>query len=255
MSAIWLLAATFAVLLVSYVTTRYLHKARRFFIILALVTVGATVLLQGFDEKTVWALIVGAALALLPTATGVLLGVPGARPTMAWLALFIILALGFPEWLADLSYFLHAAGPLMPLLMAEFVRLGRDNLGREIALTRAASRPDRLTVASAQGVELIPIKDILAVLGADDYVELRLIGGRSLLHTARLDGISTQLPANFLRVHRSVIVNLALVKRLERQGDRWRLHLSEGETLPVSRSRQSALHDALDVDPYMAAHA
>ena len=84
------------------------------------------------------------------------------------------------------------------------------------------------------------------MVGADDYAELRLAGGRSLLHAARLDGLATLLPPNFLRVHRSAIANLAHVQRLERDGDRWRLHLIEGAPLPVSRSRQAALREALD---------
>ncbi|WP_419254521.1 LytTR family DNA-binding domain-containing protein [Caulobacter sp. ErkDOM-YI] len=249
MSAIWLLAAAFAVMLVSYVSSRFLPKGRALLIGLALGVVGATALLPGFDIKTVWALILGVALAALPAAAGVHQRVAGARLTLAYLALFLALALGFPEWLADLSFFLLAAGLVLPLLVVELVRLGRDDRGREAALTRAASRPDRLTVASARGVELAPIAEILAVVGADDYVELRMVGGRSLLHAARLDGLSTQLPGNFLRIHRSVIANLAHVQRLERDGDRWRLHLSEGAPLPVSRSRQPALREALDVPP------
>jgi DNA-binding LytR/AlgR family response regulator len=247
MSAIWLLSAAFGVLLVSYVATRFLPRASRLMIGVTLGVVGATALLPGFDIKTVWALILGVALAAVPAAAGVRRRAPGARLTLAYLALFLALALGFPEWLADLSYFLLAAALVLPLLMVEVVRLGRDDRGREAALTRAASRPDRLTVASARGVELVPIAEILAVVGADDYVELRLVGGRSLLHAARLDGLATQLPASFLRVHRSVIANLAQVQRLERDGDRWRLHLSEGAPLPVSRSRQPALREALDV--------
>jgi DNA-binding LytR/AlgR family response regulator len=253
MSAIWVLAAAFAILLVSYVAGRFLPKARNLMIGLAVGVVGATALLPGFDIKTVWALILGVALAALPAAAGVRLRVPGARLTLGYLALFLALALGFPEWLADLSFFLLAAGLVLPLLMVEVVRLGRDDRGREAALTRAASRPDRLTVASARGVELAPIAEILAVVGADDYVELRMAGGRSLLHAARLDGLTTQLPANFLRIHRSVIANLDHVQRLERDGDRWRLHLSEGAPLPVSRSRQPALREALDVPPPVGA--
>lgn len=249
MSAIWLLAAAFAVLLVSYVATRFLPRARGLMIGLALGVVGATALLPGFDFKTVWALILGVALAALPAAAGVWDKRPGARLTLAYLALFLVLALGFPEWLADFSYFLLAAGLVLPLLVVEMVRLGRDDRGREAALTRAASRPDRLTVASARGVELAPLAEILAVVGADDYVELRMAGGRSLLHAARLDGLTTQLPANFLRIHRSVIANLDHVQRLERDGDRWRLHLNEGPPLPVSRSRQPALREALDAPP------
>jgi DNA-binding LytR/AlgR family response regulator len=253
MSAIWLLAAAFAILLVTYVATRFLPKARGLMIGLALGVVGATALLPGFDIKTVWALILGVALAALPAAAGAYRRMPGAWQVLAYLALFLALALGFPEWLADLSYFLLAAGLVLPLLVVEVVRLGRDDRGREAALTRAASQPDRLTVASARGVELAPIAEILAVVGADDYVELRMVGGRSLLHAARLDGLATQLPANFLRVHRSVIANLSHAQRLERDGDRWRLHLSEGAPLPVSRSRQPALREALEVPPRVRA--
>jgi DNA-binding LytR/AlgR family response regulator len=252
MSAIWALAAAFAVLLVTYVAGRFLPRARGLMIGLALGVVGATALLPGFDVKTAWALILGVALAAAPAAAGVRARLPGARLTLAYLALFLALALGFPEWLADFSYFLLAAVLVLPLLMVEVVRLGRDDRGREAALTRAASQPDRLTVASARGVELAPLAEILAVVGADDYVELRMAGGRSLLHAARLDGLTTQLPANFLRIHRSVIANLAHVQRLERDGDRWRLHLCEGPPLPVSRSRQPALREALDAPPPVA---
>jgi DNA-binding LytR/AlgR family response regulator len=252
MSAIWVLAAAFAILLTAYVAARFLPRARSLMVGLALGLVGATALLPGFDIKTVWALILGVALAALPAAAGVRLKMPGARLTLTYLVLFLALALGFPEWLADFSYFLLAAILVLPLLMIEVVRLGRDDRGREAALTRAASRPDRLTVASARGVELVPIADILAVVGADDYVELKLIGGRSLLHAARLDGLKAQLPESFLRIHRSVIANLDQAQRLERDGDRWRLHLSEGAPLPVSRSRLPALREMLDAPPLVA---
>lgn len=251
MSTIWLLAAAFAVLLVSYVSSRFMPRSRGLMTGLALGIVGATALLPGFDTKTAWALILGVALSTLPAMVGVRNRLPGARPTLAYLALFLALALSFPEWLSDISFFLLAAGLLLPLLTVEVVRLGRDDRGREAALTRAASRPDRLTVASARGVELAPIAEILAVVGADDYVELRMVGGRSLLHAARLDGLTAQLPANFLRIHRSVIANLDHAQRLERDGDRWRLQLSEGPPLPVSRSRQPALREALDEPPQL----
>ncbi|WP_204307415.1 hypothetical protein, partial [Enterobacter hormaechei] len=59
--------------------------------------------------KTVWALTVGVALAVVPAGAGARMRIPGARPTLAWLALFLALAFGFPNWLSDLSYFLLAA--------------------------------------------------------------------------------------------------------------------------------------------------
>jgi len=246
MSSIWLLAATFAVLLAAYAAGRFMPRARGRLTALALAATAVSGLVPGFDLKTVLALLSGLLLAGVSAAAGVWRRQPGARPVLAYLVFFLAVAIGFPGWLADLSFFLLAAGLVLPLLMVEVVRLGREDRQREAALVTAASRPDRLTVASARGVELVPIPSILAVIGADDYAELRLVGGRSLLHAERLERLAARLPAQFLRVHRSAIANLVHVRRLDREGDRWRLHLDDDSVLPVSRSRLAALREALD---------
>ena len=116
-----------------------------------------------------------------------------------------------------------------------------------MALVSAASQPDRLTVASARGVDLVPLESIVSAVGADDYVELRLVGGRSMLHAERLDGLAAQLPPNFLRVHRSAIANLAYAHRLEREGRRWRLHFDDESKVSVSLSRLPTLREVLRV--------
>jgi len=248
-SAIWLLAATFATLLVAYAAARFAPRRRNLILGSALVLVPASFLAPGFDEKTGWALVIGVSLAGVAAALGIRRGLSGARPVLAYLAAFVAVVFAAPQWLLDLSFFLLAASLILPLLVADVVRLGRDDRDREAALTRAASRPDRLMVATARGVELTPLKDIVAILGADDYAELRLSGGRSFLHSARLERLETQLPPSFIRIHRSVIANLAHVERLARDGARWRLHMSEGAALPISRSRLPALREALDPPP------
>jgi DNA-binding LytR/AlgR family response regulator len=101
-------------------------------------------------------------------------------------------------------------------------------------------------VASSRGVERVPLSDIVAVVGADDYVELRLTNGRRMLHAARLDRLEQDLPASFLRVHRSVIANLAHVRGFERDGGRGRLLMDEGAPLPISRNRLATVRDTLD---------
>lgn len=245
LTGIWLLAAAFSVLLVSYAASRFFPKARRVLTGVAVMAVGGTLFVPGFDLKTVLALIIGAGLSAGAAVVGVRDRQPGARPSLAWLALFLGVGLLFPQWLLDLSFFLLAACLILPLLMGEVIRLGREDQGREAALTRAAAQPDRLTVASSRGVELVPISDIIAVVGADDYVELRLTGGRCLLHAARLDRLETELPAGFLRVHRSVIANLAFATGYARDGGRWTLFMQDGAILPVSRRRLPALRETL----------
>lgn len=248
LGAIWMLAAAFAILLVAYSLSRFWPGARRPVMGLTLVAVGAAALTPGFDLKTWLTLLAGVAMAAAAAAAGVWARRPGARPTLVYLALFLAVGLLLPDWLLDLSYFLLAAGLVLPLLMTEVIRLGREDQGREAALTRAATRPDRLTVASARGLELVPIVDIAAVVGADDYVELRLAGGRRLLHAARLDRMETELPDGFVRIHRSAIANLAHVQGLTRDAGRWRLILHSGEILPISRTRLPTVRDALE-DP------
>lgn len=243
---IWMLSAAFAVLLVHYVSTRFQPRARRLLLGLTTVAVAATWFAPGFDLKTWLALMAGVGLSGVAAAVGVRRRLPGARPTLAWLAAFLAVGALFPEWLVDLSYFLFAAGLLLPLLMAEVVRLGRDDQAREAALTRAAAAPDCLTVVSAKRVERVPLADIVAVVGADDYVELRLVDGRRLLHAARLDKLEAELPSAFLRSHRSVIVHLLHARALERDGDRARLLMRDGDPLPISRNRLAAVRDALD---------
>jgi DNA-binding LytR/AlgR family response regulator len=243
---IWGLSAAFAVLLVSWVVSRFWPQARRPLIVLAVVAVVATGLAPGFDLKTVLALLIGLGLSAAIAAVAVWRRVPGARLALAYLAAFIAVGFVFPDWLSDLTYFLFAAGLLLPLLMVEVVRLGRDDQAREAALSRAAARPNCLTVASSRGVERVPLVDLVAVVGADDYVELRLTDGRRLLHAARLDRLEAELPATFLRVHRSVIANLSHVRGLERDGGQGRLLMDDGPPLPISRNRLPAVRDALD---------
>ena len=249
LGAIWLLSLTFAVLLASYFAARFAPRRRSILVAAAALLACASYLLPGFDQKTAGALMAGVGVAGVAAGLGARSGLSGARPALAYLAGFVVVAFAAPSWLLDLSFFILAAGLTLPLLVAEVVRLGRDDRDREAALTRAASRPDRLTVATAKGVQLVPLAEIVAVVGADDYVELRLHGHRALLHAARLERLAAQLPPTFLRVHRSAIANLAHVERLERDGSRWRLHLSEGPPLPVSRARLPTVRDALDGAP------
>lgn len=246
MTGIWLLSLTFALLLVAWAASRFLPGWRGRLLGAAAALLPLTWFVPGFDVRTWVVLLIGVGFAAIAALVGVRSRLPGARPALAWLALFLALAIAQPFWLLDMSFFVLAAGLVLPLLVAEVLRLGRDDHEREAALTRAASRPDRLTVASARGVQLVPLAEIVAAVGADDYVELRLSGDRTLLHATRLDRLETQLPADFLRIHRSVIANLTHVRSLERDGGRWRLQMVEGPPLPVSRSRLPALRDALD---------
>lgn len=245
LAAIWLLSATFSILLVHFVARRFQKEGSGRLLILSAASVGLTSLAPGFDAKTVGTLLVGLGLSCLILTLAV--HDVRARWGFAYLMMFIVLALAAPATFVDFSYFLFAASLLLPLLMLEVVRLGRDDQQREEALARAATPSDRIAVVAAGRLELIVISDIVAVTGADDYVELHLCNGRRLLHSARMDQLERQLPANFVRIHRSSIANLAYAEALERNGRRWRLALSGVEPLAISGSRLTGLRALMTV--------
>jgi DNA-binding LytR/AlgR family response regulator len=111
------------------------------------------------------------------------------------------------------------------------------------ALDRALEAPPTaggtsLVVRSSGRIQLAPLAQVASLSGADDYVEVALIDGRRLLHDVRLDDLEKRLPASFVRVHRSHIVNLDHVRGSRRLGGgRHVVELANGSEMPVSRSR------------------
>jgi two-component system, LytTR family, response regulator LytT len=99
-------------------------------------------------------------------------------------------------------------------------------------------REQNLVVRSAGRIDLAPASEIVALSGADDYVEITLADGRRFLHDARLDDLEKRLPAGFVRVHRSHIVNAAHVRTIRTlQGGRRVLDVAGGAEIPISRRR------------------
>lgn len=103
-----------------------------------------------------------------------------------------------------------------------------------------------LVVRSAGRIHLAPLADVMLLSGAGDYVEVTLADGRKLLHDVRLDDLEQRLPASWLRVHRSHIVNLRHVRGMKKMpGGRHAVELVSGNQIPVSRRRASQVIAAL----------
>jgi len=104
---------------------------------------------------------------------------------------------------------------------------------------------DRLLVRTAAGMQLVPVREIDAVVGAGVYVALR-VRGQELLHRASLTDLSAQFGERFVRVHRSTIVNVDAIVRLEALSHgEFELTLRHGERVRASRTYRVALERAL----------
>ncbi len=126
-------------------------------------------------------------------------------------------------------------------------RLGERKLPTEVAAARpAAERPQRIVVKDGTKVHVIPLDKLDYVEAQDDYVALHS-GGKQYLKQQPIGNLETALdPTRFIRIHRSAIVNLERVARIEPYGKESRLViLRDGARLPVSRSGYARLMEAM----------
>jgi two-component system, LytTR family, response regulator len=116
----------------------------------------------------------------------------------------------------------------------------------------AASRPagqfaERLVVKDGTRVTLIPVAKLDYAEAQDDYVALASEGKKHLKQQTIASLEAALDPKQFVRVHRSYVVNLERVTRIEPYGKDSRVAvLSIGVRLPVSRAGYSRLQALLD---------
>jgi two-component system LytT family response regulator len=105
---------------------------------------------------------------------------------------------------------------------------------------------DRLVLKSAGATHLLRVTEIDWIEGAGVYVNLH-VAGKELLYRAALNQLETRLdPARFIRVHRSAIVNIDSIVRLESASHgEFDVILKHGGQTRVSRTYRSALEQRL----------
>ncbi|MBS1855267.1 MAG: response regulator transcription factor [Acidobacteria bacterium] len=127
-------------------------------------------------------------------------------------------------------------------------RVGARRLPREAAAAARppGERPRRIVVRDGARVHVIPIAKLDYVEAQDDYVALHS-EGRSYLKQQPIAEIEGLLdPAAFVRIHRSAIVNLERVARIEPYTKDSRVAiLHDGARLPVSRTGYARLLEAM----------
>ena len=104
----------------------------------------------------------------------------------------------------------------------------------------------RVLIRDGAKVHVISSDKIDYIEAQDDYVRI-LAEGKSYLKNQRLTDLEEQLDgAQFLRIHRSYIVNIACVERIEQATkDSHVAILRDGGKLPVSRSGYQKIRDAV----------
>ena len=96
---------------------------------------------------------------------------------------------------------------------------------------------ERILIRDGARVHVVPTSGIDWIEAQDDYVSISA-GGKTHLKNGRMAELEQGLdPSLFVRVHRSYIVNVGAIERLEAPTkDSWCAVLKDGKRVPVSRS-------------------
>jgi two-component system LytT family response regulator len=143
--------------------------------------------------------------------------------------------------------------------LGEALDRARERAGRPSAVDPARLRAEargganwleRIVVRDGSRIHVIPVGKLDAVEAQDDYVLLRT-EGRRLLKPQTLASLAATLdPERFVRVHRSWIVAVERLARLELAGKNTHVAiLGDGTKVPVSREGYARIRDLLGESP------
>lgn len=122
----------------------------------------------------------------------------------------------------------------------------REDIPAASATTMAGAYPQRMALPVARGTRLVEVDTIDRVLAQANYLEVHA-EGRCYVLRRPLTWMEQRLdPTRFLRVHRSHIVRIAAIDRVEPlPSGRYRLRLRNGDVLPSGRSHRERLREVL----------
>ncbi|MEO8770129.1 MAG: LytTR family transcriptional regulator DNA-binding domain-containing protein [Ferruginibacter sp.] len=168
----------------------------------------------------------------------------------------VIFTTAFEEY-AIKAFDAHAADYLLkPFSKERFdkaiqkIKLQKNNTAQSVADTALQSvvQSNRIVVKENGKIKIIPIAQVHYLEGADDYIKIHTADG-VFLKKKTMQYFEDSLPAQeFIRVHRSYIVNTQLITRVDlMEKESYSLLLTTGARLPVSKTGYSKLKSVLGI--------
>ncbi len=107
---------------------------------------------------------------------------------------------------------------------------------------------DRIFVKTGNRIDVIPVGEIIRIDAQDDYAEI-ITKNKSYLKKETMNYLEKNLPpANFIRVHRSSIINSDFMEKIEKyRKESYVVVLKDGSRVNVSKSRIKELRTTLGI--------
>ena len=139
---------------------------------------------------------------------------------------------------------------LLYLFYHEKSRNNREVSGEKNSTKQAnsvKSSIDRITVRNGQKIIIIPVDEIIFIKADGDYISVNTAKG-SWLKEQTMKYTEDALPADsFVRIHRSYIVNINYISRIERYGEKQQIVLHNNEKIKISAARYQVLKQILEL--------
>ena len=129
-------------------------------------------------------------------------------------------------------------------------KLEKEETSNELLETASLSpaQNNRIVVKTAGVIKIIPVSELNYIEADDDYVKLNTTEG--VFHKNKTMSFFEQTldPAQFIRIHRSYIINMAQVTKIElKEKDSYVVLLKSGIWLPVSKTGYIRLKGLLGI--------
>ncbi|NQU34478.1 MAG: response regulator transcription factor [Bacteroidetes bacterium] len=132
---------------------------------------------------------------------------------------------------------------------AEKIRITNKNIENFTNLKRESiEQIERLFVKTGTKIDVVPVDTIIKIEAQDDYVEI-YTADKKYLKNDTMNYLEKVLPQKtFTRVHRSHIINLNQINKIEKYGkESYVVILKDGSTVNVSKSRIKELKSQLGI--------
>ena len=139
--------------------------------------------------------------------------------------------------LAVILYFIVLAKSFILLIKHYFID---QRAIRELEEKQMQLEKGYFTIRSNRQTSRISYDDLVYIESLADYIRIHLKSGDPITSKEKISHMETALPANFIRIHRSFIVNTSMISTYTRE------HVVvDGKELPVSRSYRNSVMNTL----------
>jgi len=124
----------------------------------------------------------------------------------------------------------------------------KDNRQLKEKIDQSDSPLYRLVLKTSTGIDVVAVENIDYFASSDDYTEI-ISGTKKYLKQKPLKYFDDHLESDrFVRVHRTIILNISRIARLEPYGkESWVALLKTGQKLPVSKTGYQRLKELLKI--------